>query len=115
MATKKRIFDENCAIIPEVVADSVVSEASNLFFSVTPKRTWSPSARAAMIAHLTDHAEATCQANATFKKSILGTRGNAGRDRLYMWMRHWLASYLAKKHPDIRSALGFVGFANGQY
>jgi len=38
--------------------------------------------------------KAAYKAKAEWFEKIVNDRGNTGRDRLYMWVSHWLAAYL---------------------
>jgi hypothetical protein len=53
---------------------------------------------------LAKRAEATYAANESFRK-IIKSRGDRGRDSLYAFMRHWLASDLHKNSPRIYARL----------
>ena len=82
------------SIIPEAVAEAVVDDVQNLTGENLKNH------RAAEN-HLVGHAEAVYAHNVTFRKKVQSEadHGNAGRDYLYMFMRHWLASWL-KKHES---------------
>lgn len=54
-------------------------------------------------------AEETYLHSTTFRKSL---RGAKGRDQLYVWYRHWLASVLGKRTPGLLERLD-VSFRTG--
>ncbi len=79
------------ALLPHVIARTVCSEVSGFLNVHIPQRYehW-----------LTAKAEVCFQKNAHFRKGIRG-RGNSGRDRLYMYMRHWMSSLLKTERLDL--------------
>ena len=98
-----RLIEEDTPIIPEIVAESVVDEATRL----------APDHAAALLSRRAELAAALAwRANAAYgsdpdsvwSKSIRG-RGNRGRDTLHAFMRHWLAAELKRNDPRIFAAL----------
>lgn len=59
--------------------------------------------RDAIIVALVKRARDTYTANERFAKKIRSeaNHGNAGRDHLYAFMRHWLSGELIRRHPSI--------------
>ena len=101
--TKKAVsIYEDTPIIPVAVADSVMGEvfgylnhhgyeADAVILEPVQRR---------MADKLADMAEEIYKHNEQFRKKIRGS-GNKGRDYLYAFMRHWLASDLKKQYPAI--------------
>ena len=85
-----RIEDET-PIIPRAVAKSVCEEASVWLGEPLP---------CAWVAELAESANVVYQHNAGFRR-LLRSSGNAGRDWLWAFMRHWLCSLLASRRPDL--------------
>ena len=83
------------AMLPEVIAQSAVWEVSAFLDMHIPRRyeRW-----------LALKADVCFQKNDRFRRSMRG-RGNAPRDTLRMFMRHWLAALLGTERPDLLSYL----------
>lgn len=83
------------ALLPWAVAESVCQEAMAFLDVALPKRyaRW-----------LTAKAEICFKRNVRFRKKMMG-KGNAARDDLRMYMRHWLSSLLHEERPDLWYAL----------
>ena len=81
-------------IMPWVIADSVLGEASRWLGAELPPE-WAD--------WLDARAERCFARHGQFHRlvSACGTGGNAGRDNLYKFMRHWLASRLARARPAL--------------
>ena len=77
-------------LIPELVAESVAGEAWRA--GALPDTEIAP-----LAAHLAERADQVYAAkhNNQFRRGVNG-RGNTGRDYLYMFMRHWSATYIHK-------------------
>jgi hypothetical protein len=107
--TGKRHFDieADTSILVDVVAESVCDEASRLLGD--------PIDTEHMIEYLVDHAQQIYEHNPTFRKNIRSeaNHGNAGRDHLYTYMRHWLTSELVKQVHDRRKLID-SGFSMGE-
>lgn len=105
-------IEEDTPIIPGAVAESVLAEASRLLdIDLSPDLTeW-----------LSGYATAVYANNPKFRKAINSeaNHGNAGRDTLYAYMRHWLSSEILNRHPGgvdysrIRDRLMNTGFSMG--
>ena len=81
-------------IVPLWVAESVLNEAAAWLRTTLPEE-W-PAALAAK-------AERSFARHRQFHRLVCarGNSGNAGRDNLYKFMRHWLASRLAGERPAL--------------
>ena len=92
-----RSIQEDTGIIPEAVADGVVAEANYLLNANIEE-----DIRTDIVGYLSGYAEAVYANNPDFRKNIRSKRdeGNAGRDWLYSYMRHWLAAELLKSCPE---------------
>lgn len=88
-----RSIQEDTGIIPEAVVESVVEEANRLL-----RINIEEDLRSDIYGFLTGYAEAVYSNNASFRKKIRSNTagGNAGRDSLYVYIRHWLSSELIK-------------------
>lgn len=108
------IYDDT-SIIPEAVAEVVVEEAILLLnLDITPN------AQSELRHYLTGYAEAIYSHNPKFRSKVRSeaNNGNAGRDYLYAYMRHWLTGKLLEYIPTndrsrIRQILDRTGFSMG--
>jgi hypothetical protein len=105
-------IEDKTGIVVEAVANGVILQASEIIDTTLDDRS--------LLGYLVGHAEATYQANARFRKQINSNadHGNRGRDTLWSFMQHWLASKLLKDNnnpPIMRRLLEQSGFANGSY
>lgn len=89
-------IEDDTGIIPEAVADGVLEE-----FQLETDFALPAEMARTLADELATQAQAIYSHNASFAKKIRSNRdhGNAGRDTLYAFMRHWLASALKKQHP----------------
>ena len=89
-------------IIPVVVAESVVEEVSGYLSRHGHEADAGLiyEAKQKLADELADRAEAVYKHDEQFRKKIRGS-GNKGRDYLYAFTRHWLASDLKKQYPAI--------------
>lgn len=111
-----RSIQEDTSIIPEAVAEGVVDEANGLLDMNIEE-----DIRADIVGYLSGYAEAVYAHNPGFRKKVRSeaAEGNAGRDYLYSYMRHWITSELLKScHVDdvskIRRILDSTGFSMGR-
>jgi hypothetical protein len=88
-------IEEDTPIIPDIVAGAVCEEASLWLGEPFPGE-WA--------AELAEHANVVFQHNAGFRR-LLRRRGNAGRDWLRAFMRHWLCALLASRRLDLYGRL----------
>lgn len=105
--TSKSIEDDT-GIVAEAVAEGVLSQAERLLDHQLDD---------SLLGQLVMHAEATYQESKPFRAKIR-SRGNRGRDNLWSYMQHWLASLLleASNHnPAVRRILENSGFSVGRY
>jgi hypothetical protein len=92
---KRSIAKDEPSLMTDVIAETVIQTAerlvgmslSNIYFDKAVK-------------HLVDHAEVSYAASDNFAKKIRA-KGNKGRDALYVFMEHWLASWLKKNIPEV--------------
>ncbi len=78
-------------IIPEIIADAVCEEVSVWLQEPLP-REW--------VRELADRANTVYARNEQFRHRIRGA-GDRGRDRLWAFMRHWLAARLRTLRHDL--------------
>jgi hypothetical protein len=91
---------EDTGLIPEAVAARVVETLSG-FLHRQGKETESEiisTEEADLIDDLCDQARDCFAASQPFRKMI---RGGSGREYLYSFMQHWLASMIKKSHLEI--------------
>jgi len=102
MPTKKkrphaavRSITKDTLILPHAVAEAVVSEVVSYLTLRGHEREADEidGRRRSIEKKLTDDAERICAKNRGFQR-MLNAGGNRGRDWLYSFMRHWLASQL---------------------
>jgi len=100
-------IEESTSLIPIAMAEAVVEKASRLL-DVDLYNTEFP-------AMLVKYAEEIFQHNADFRKKVKAT---SGRDYLWMYMQHWLPSFLMKSrrydNNKIRRVLIQSGFSLGR-
>ena len=87
-------IERQTEIMPWVIADSVLGEASRWLHTDLPPE-WAD--------WLDARAERSFARRGQFHRLISanGNSGNAGRDNLCKFMRHWLASRLARARPAL--------------
>jgi hypothetical protein len=84
-------LERDTLLMPWIIADSVCAEVSRFLDVDLPGR---------YVVWLDAKAELCYSARRRFHK-LMRSRGNAGRDWLYVFMRHWLASLLRLERPDL--------------
>jgi hypothetical protein len=94
-ARKSRSIEEETVIAPWIVASSVWEEASVWLKEELP-REW--------IERLARMAENLYLLNSQFRRRARG-RGNAGRDYVWAFMRHWLSALLYRRRPGLYARL----------
>lgn len=109
-------IESDTPILPYVVATTVLEEARG-YLSEKGKDDLAAKLyrhERKIATQLAARAEEVYAANERFRKSILSEAngGNAGRDQLYVWMRHWLAAYLKENEPAAYAVLP-KDFGNG--
>jgi hypothetical protein len=75
-------------LLPGIIAGKIAGEPADL--GAMPYEQIEP-----LAAYLEHRAEQVYSGNKTFR-ARLNVRGNAGRDYLYMFMRHWAAAWIQK-------------------
>lgn len=112
-ASHAHSIEEDTSIIPEIVAEQVIQEANHLLNTDLLEDVDSD-----LIGYLAGYANATYANSKDFHKKINSNadRGNAGRDWLYAFMKHWLSSEILRRNPDpqIRHILTGSGFSTGR-
>jgi hypothetical protein len=121
---QKTIEERNPSMIVELMAEAVVEEASFLLQDLKDsKRTKKLGVEVSKylksrkpVEYLTDRAETIYANNPRFAKKVdsNANHGNAGRDYLMGFMRHWLSADLgeiSRKNPDVRRILERSGFS----
>ncbi len=88
-------LEHDTPLVALAVARQVVEEASLYLGQPLPAR------HATRLAH---RARAIYAHSAAFRHRLRAT-GDAGRDRLYAFMRHWLAALLQADAPDLSARL----------
>lgn len=92
-------IEDDTPILPHIVADAVIGEVERC----TPLELSTAEERD-LADRLADRANAVYAKNDRFRRKIRG-RGDLGRDALYAFMRHWLASELKKIRPRVFAQL----------
>jgi hypothetical protein len=88
-------IEQETPLVPRAVATGVWEEAVAWLGEELP-REWQ--------ARLTERAEALYANNGRVRRRLRGP-GNAGRDWLWTFMRHWLAALLWRHRPDLHARL----------
>src|SRR5438876_2049620 len=84
-------LERDTLLMPEAIAESVVTEASRYLDAEIP---------ADFVERLAAKAYYLCPRHKHFHK-MLNRSGNRGRDNLYMYMRHWTASWLKRERYSL--------------
>ena len=82
---KKYSIEDETPLIPWLVAESVGAEV----YTITGAKQLTNQ----VAVHLVEKAETIYQHNKWFRTTL---RSEEGRDKLYMFMRHWAAAYIIK-------------------
>jgi len=98
---KRHSIEQETALLPQVIADSVCLEAATYLQSEKLM---------GYTGQLVGRAENTYAVNARWRRQL---QRQDGRDVLYSFMRHWLAALLKKEQPRLFAELP-PSFANGQ-
>jgi hypothetical protein len=93
--TNSRRVELDTPIVPRAVAEAVWEEACVHLGTTLPRR-W--------IMELTTRAEEIYHHSPHFRK-LLRSRGNACRDYLWSFTRHWLAALISKYRPNFAAKL----------
>lgn len=84
-------IEDDTPIVPRAVAEQVCERAS-LWLGEALPREWA--------LELAERANVVYQHNAKFRR-LLNRRGDAGKEWLAAFMRHWLCALLASRRPDL--------------
>lgn len=84
-------IERDTLLWPEVIAESVVQEATRYLNAELP---------ADFVARLAAKARRLYSRHRHFHK-MLNRPGNRGRESLYMYMRHWTCSWLKRERPAL--------------
>lgn len=96
-------LERDTLLMPDAIAESVVQEV---------ERFLNARLREDFAERLAGKAHHLYPRHAHFKK-MLNRPGNRGRDNLYMYMRHWTASWLKRERPALHKRLPW-SYAQGQ-
>ena len=96
-------MERDTLLMPDVIAESVCAEAERFLDVAFPAR---------YVDGLVIKTHRCYSARRHFYR-LMQARGNVARDRLYMFMRHWLASFLHLERPDLFYCLP-ISFGDGQ-
>lgn len=96
-------IEDDTPIVPAAVARGVCEEASSWLGEALP-RDWA--------LELAERANVIYQHNGPFRRRLRAA-GNAGRDLLWSFTRHWLCALLASRRPDLAARLP-SSYAAGQ-
>lgn len=91
----RRRIQNDTPIVPRAVAEAVWQEA-NVYLRTELPRPWAR--------RLAVRAQLVYQRNAQFRE-LLRRDGDAGRDWLWAFTRHWLAALIAKQLPELHARL----------
>ena len=100
--TKERLRAKS-PVVPRAVAEAILEEAQTLLGEPLP-RSW--------VQRLSVKAESVCSTNAQFRRRIHG-KGEAGREWLWSFTRHWFAALLRREQPGLYRRLPAV-YSTGQ-
>lgn len=89
------LISDETPLVPQAVAAAVCAEAQGWLAAPLP---------AAWVARLTVKAERVARRNPRFRR-LLRRPGDAGRDWLWAFMRHWLAALLRRHRPALYARL----------
>jgi len=107
-ARKEKTFDieADTGIMPDVLAETVCEDAARLLNI--------PAVDERLVGYLVEYANNVYSHNPRFRKQVRSeaNQGTAGRDYLYMYMCHWIASELVKGGAS-RRMLVDSGFSMG--
>ena len=92
---RARRIEEDTPIVPRAVAETVWEEA-RVYLQTELPRAWRR--------RLAIRADRVYRRNAHFR-DLMGRSGDAGRDWLWAFTRHWLAALLRKHHPELHRRL----------
>ena len=84
-------LERDTQLMPWLIADTVCSEVSRFLGVEIPAR----------YSDWLDAKAERCYANHRHFRTLMRGRGNAPRDWLYAFMRHWLAAWLDLERPDL--------------
>jgi hypothetical protein len=105
--TVTSLIEDDTPIMPWVVADSVIREIERYLWPTGDCGLRGPQSAEDLTEKLAGKANTIYQRNEQFRRKIRGN-GNAGRDYLYMFMRHWVAGECKDRGLKVPDS-----FANG--
>jgi hypothetical protein len=88
-------LERDTQLMPWLIADTVCGEVSRFLGVEIPAR----------YSDWLDARAERCYANHRHFRKLMRGRGNAPRDWLYAFMRHWLAAWLDLERPDLYQCL----------
>ena len=95
MKTRAQPVELRTSISPHSIAAAVVEEAGAWLGTPLPRH-W--------VRELADRATTVYSLNSQFRR-LTRVSGNAGRDRLWAFTRHWLCALIAQHRPDLHQRL----------
>jgi hypothetical protein len=95
MTRRNRTIESETSIVPHSVATVVLEEASRWLGTPLPQH-WAR--------ELIDRANTVYAHNARFRRT-LQSKGNAGRDLLWAFARHWLCAMVGRDQPHLHQQL----------
>jgi hypothetical protein len=102
------LIENDTPILPWIVADCVIREIELYLWPDGSQGLRGPNTSDDLADKLADKANHIYQSNPHFRKAIQSKRGNYGRDYLYSFMRHWVASECISRGLKVPAS-----FANG--
>jgi hypothetical protein len=88
-------LERDTELMPWLIAETVCDEVSRFLDEPLPDR----------YAGWLDAKAERCYANNSHFRKLMRGQGNAPRDRLLAYMRHWLAAFLDLERPDLYQCL----------
>jgi hypothetical protein len=112
----KTIEEKNPVMMIDVIAESVIQEASVLLRELNSRPVEEYLSSDKPVKYLVERAETIYAHNPRFRKGVdsNANHGNAGRDYLVGFMRHWLSGEIRKashENSKIRQILERSGFS----
>ena len=95
MTRRTRTIELETSIVPHSIATAVLEEASRWLGKPLPEQ-WA--------LELIERANTVYAHNARFRRT-LQARGNAGRDLLWAFARHWLCALIGRERPHLHKDL----------
>ena len=88
---RARRIEQETPVVPRAIAEAVCEEAGAWLQQPLPRR-W--------VRELIAHANTVYDHDARFRRKV-SAKGDAGRDWLWMFMRHWFGALLKNRRPQL--------------